>query len=99
MTETVSDLAHAVADLTPEVPHRVGDAAHRLAAKTPWVDDPQPTRDVRRWLLNLAALAVIGVIAWWWLRRDSPSAPDQAESAWDGADNHTGQRRVSAVAN
>jgi hypothetical protein len=75
LTERVSDLAHTVAEITPEVTGRVGETAYRLAAKTPWVEEPV-SHAWRRWILRLTALAAVAVAGWWWMNR----RPDRTTS-------------------
>jgi hypothetical protein len=65
LSETVSDLAHTVAELTPEVTSKVGDTALKLAALTPWVDERSTSWFRRRWALAIAGLAALGVLGWW----------------------------------
>lgn len=66
----VSNVAHTVADMAPDVTHKVGDAAHRLATKTPWIEEPKPpTHGLRTWIVRMAVLAAAGAIAWFAMRR------------------------------
>ena len=90
LTDTVSDLAHTVAEMTPEITNKVGDKALKLAALTPWVDQPSASRFRNRWMLAFVALAAVGVVGWWFKNKRTSSvdfesasgtaAPDRAES-------------------
>ena len=95
LTETVSDLAHTVAEMTPEVTNKVGERALKLAALTPWVDEPSTSWFRRRWPLVVGAVVALAVFGWWYRRNRSMDDVDSA-----GGDTLQGQadRHLRAAA-
>jgi hypothetical protein len=102
LTEKVSDLAHTVAELTPEVTDKIGDTALKLAALTPWVEPPssssfRPALWFRRhWMFAVAGLAALGMAGWWWTNRRTRSA--ELDKEFDAAATTPSDRRLRAAA-
>lgn len=77
-----------VGDVVAELPSQVTRLATRLAALTPFVE-AAPRRHRSRWLLRIAAVAVVAGLAWWVFNktRSEPSAtvdPNQDRPTSDG---------------
>lgn len=70
---TLLDTAESVGEKVTELAQDVSDVALRLAAKTPWVDAPKPSRRIPMWLVLLAAVGAVAMIGWLLASRRKPT--------------------------
>ena len=115
LTDTVQDVAHKVADRTPDIAsvvgrnarttaetvgHTVSDAVVRLAQKTPFLDAPTPQRR-GRWMFRAALVATIAGIALWMINRRRTSEPwlDVDDAPTAKDTAVTSERRLASAGN
>jgi hypothetical protein len=96
VTETVVDKLAPVGETVADKLGDLGDAAHRLAALTPWVE-PRTNRTFRTWALRIGALLAMGGVAWWWAKRRTTEAGAEPQSTFE-APPRTAERRLTAAA-
>jgi hypothetical protein len=95
VAERATELVQTVADVAPDVSHKVGDTALRLAALTPWVEEAAASRRSQRWIVAIALIIVGAALATWWTKRNRASEP-QADIASTSAATTRDRRLASA---
>jgi hypothetical protein len=93
-------LRHAADTVTETVAERLTDltdTAHRLAAKTPWIEPPPPRFHLLRTLaMGLVALAALGIVGWWLAKRRTETAGYEPRSEMGRPTE--AERRLTAAA-